>query len=226
MVGRGREITFQVRAYLPEEAKAIIVPGQTLYQMLERIPLRERRDLLIAWLAISIAFTLIYIRGGVNVTGLIFFFVMSLLTVGVAFILHELAHKFTAMRYGYWAEFKKDNQMLLVAVVMAALVGVVFAAPGATYIYGNATRAENGRISAAGPITNLLLCIPFALLMLFGGGLIGIVGLVGFRVNAMIATFNMLPISVLDGRKILAWNPAVFAVLMAASAGALFWSLL
>ena len=226
MVGRGREITFQVRAYLPEEAKAIIVPGQTLYQMLERIPLRERRDLLIAWLAISIAFTLIYIRGGVNVAGFIFFFVMSLLTVGVAFILHELAHKFTAMRYGYWAEFKKDNQMLLVAVVMAALVGVVFAAPGATYIYGNATRAENGRISAAGPLTNLLLCIPFALLMLFGGGLIGIVGLVGFRVNAMIATFNMLPISVLDGRKILAWNPAVFAVLMVASAGALFWSLL
>jgi len=226
MVGRDREITFQVRAYLLEEAKAIIVPGQTLYQMLERIPLRERRDLLIAWLAISIAFTLIYIRGGVNVTGLIFFFVMSLLTVGVAFILHELAHKFTAMRYGYWAEFKKDNQMLLVAVVMAALVGVVFAAPGATYIYGNATRAENGRISAAGPITNLLLCIPFALLMLFGGGLIGIVGLVGFRVNAMIATFNMLPISVLDGRKILAWNPAVFAVLMAASAGLLIWSLL
>jgi len=226
MVGRDREITFQVRAYLLEEAKAIIVPGQTLYQMLERIPLRERRDLLIAWLAISIAFTLIYIRGGVNVTGLIFFFVMSLLTVGVAFILHELAHKFTAMRYGYWAEFKKDNQMLLVAVVMAALVGVVFAAPGATYIYGNATRAENGRISAAGPLTNLLLCIPFALLMLFGGGLIGIVGLVGFRVNAMIATFNMLPISVLDGRKILAWNPAVFAVLMAASAGLLIWSLL
>ena len=226
MVGRDREITFQVRAYLPEEAKAIIVPGQTLYQMLERIPLRERRDLLIAWLAISIAFTLIYIRGGVNVTGLIFFFVISLLTVGVAFILHELAHKFTAMRYGYWAEFKKDNQMLLVAVVMAALVGVVFAAPGATYIYGNATRAENGRISAAGPLTNLLLCIPFALLMLFGGGLIGIVGLVGFRVNAMIATFNMLPISVLDGRKILAWNPAVFAVLMVAAAGALFWALL
>ena len=72
MVGRDREITFQVRAYLPEEAKAIIVPGQTLYQMLERIPLRERRDLLIAWLAISIAFTLIYIRGGVNVAGFIF----------------------------------------------------------------------------------------------------------------------------------------------------------
>ncbi|MDI6867253.1 peptidase M50 [Methanoculleus sp.] len=194
--------------------------------MLERIPPRERRDLLIAWLAISIAFTLIYIRGGVNIAELVFFFVMSLLTVGVAFVLHELAHKFSAMRYGYWAEFQKDNQMLLVAVLMAALVGIVFAAPGATYIYGNATRTENGRISAAGPVTNLLLCIPFAALWVLGGGLLAVVGLVGLRVNAMIATFNMLPISVLDGRKVLAWKPAVFAVLMVASLGILIWSLL
>ncbi len=196
--------------------------------MLERIPLRERRDLLIAWLAISVAFTLIYIRGGVNLNTFLLLFVMSLVTVGVAFVLHELAHKFTAMRYGYWAEFQKDNQMLLVAVVMAALVGVVFAAPGATYVYGNATRTENGRISAAGPITNLVLCIPFAALVLLtgGAGLLGLVGIVGLRINAMIATFNMLPISVLDGRKVLDWNPAVFAVLIVASVGLLFWSLL
>jgi Zn-dependent protease len=199
---------------------------QTWYRMLERIPLRERRDLLIAWLAISIAFTLAFMWGRrVELAVFVLYFVLSFVTVGVAFVLHELAHKFAAMRYGYWAEFQKDNQMLLVAVVMAALVGIVFAAPGATYIYGNATRVENGRISAAGPITNLLLCIPFAILMLFGGGLIGIVGLVGLRVNAMIATFNMLPISVLDGRKVLAWNPAAFAALMAASLGVLIWSL-
>ena len=192
--------------------------------MLEKIPPRERRDLIIAWLAISIAFTLIFVRGGADIFGLIFFFALSLITVGVAFVLHELAHKFAAMRYGYWAEFQKDNMMLLVAVVMAALAGIVFAAPGATYVYGNVTRTENGKISAAGPITNLVLCIPFAALMLFGGGLIGIVGLVGLRVNAMIATFNMLPISILDGRKVLAWNPAAFALLMAASVGALIWS--
>jgi len=194
--------------------------------MLEKIPPRERRDLLIAWIAISVAFTLIFVRSGADIFSLIFFFVMSLLTVGVAFVFHELAHKFAAMHYGYWAEFQKDNQMLLVAVIMAALAGIVFAAPGATYVYGNATRTENGWISAAGPITNLVLCVPFVVLMLFGGGLIGLVGLVGLRVNAMIATFNMLPISVLDGRKVLAWNPAVFALLMVASVGALIGSFL
>jgi Zn-dependent protease len=135
------------------------------------------------------------------------------------------------MHYGYWAEFRKDNLMLLVAVVLAALVGVVFAAPGATMIYGaGITREQNGKISAAGPLTNLLLCIPFALILLFSGwldpaaawrNLLSLIGMVGLQVNAMIAAFNLLPVSVLDGRKVLAWNPAVFVVLIVAAFGIL-----
>jgi Zn-dependent protease len=135
------------------------------------------------------------------------------------------------MKYGYWAEFRKDNIMLLVAVVMAALVGVVFAAPGATMIYGTGiTREQNGRISAAGPLTNLVLCIPFALILIASGGigpensfrnLASAIGMIGLQVNAMIAAFNLLPISVLDGRKILAWNPAVFVVMIVAAFGVL-----
>jgi hypothetical protein len=34
--------------------------------MLERIPRRERFDLVIAWLAIAVAFTLIFVRGRVD----------------------------------------------------------------------------------------------------------------------------------------------------------------
>ena len=193
--------------------------------MLERITERERRDLVIAWLAIAVAFTLIFIRGRIDPVGFVVFFAISLVTVGIGFVLHELAHKFTAMRYGYWAEFRKDNQMLLVAVLLAALVGVVFAAPGATMIYGTAmTREQNGRISAAGPITNLLLCIPFLGIVVLGAALSGVagllfsqVGIIGLTVNSMIAVFNMLPVSVLDGKKVLAWNPAIFGVLIAAS---------
>lgn len=201
--------------------------------MLERIQKRERRDLFIAWIAISIAFTLIFVRGGVDPMALVLYFIISLITVGFAFILHELAHKFTAMKFGFWAEFRKSNEMLLVAVALAALVGVVFAAPGATVIYGNyMTREQNGKISAAGPITNLILCLPFAGMMMLGdvmtglfGSLIAITGLVGFRVNAMIAAFNMLPVSVLDGKKILAWNPAIFGILFALSFAAVFGSM-
>jgi Zn-dependent protease len=197
--------------------------------MLERISRKERFDLVVAWLAISVAFSLIFPRPDVlaYVTNL----ALSMVTVGVGFVLHELAHKFTAMRYGYWAEFRKDNIMLLVAVVLAALVGVVFAAPGATMIYGTGiTREQNGRISAAGPLTNLILCIPFALILVVAGGfgpdfafqnLMSAIGIIGLQVNAMIAAFNLLPISVLDGRKILAWNPAIFAVMIVAAFGIL-----
>ncbi len=199
--------------------------------MFDRIPPRERVALVIAWLAVSAAFFVLYLRNGwmlfrdplVNAAAL---FAVSLVTVGVAFVLHEMAHKFTAMKYGYWAEFQKDNLMLLVAVVMAALAGVVFAAPGATVVYGSGiSKKENGVISAAGPITNLVLCIPFAVLALFSGGIPAIIGEAGFSVNAMIAAFNMLPVSVLDGRKVLAWNPAVFAVLILASFGCVYLAL-
>lgn len=197
--------------------------------MLERITRRERSDLLVAWIAISIAFSLIFVRGGATVETFLVFLLVSMLTVGIGFILHEMAHKFTAMRYGFWAEFQKDNLMLLVAVAMAALVGVVFAAPGATVIYGTyITREQNGKISAAGPAVNLLLCGVFALLSLSGRTvsfpLLSIVGAVGLQVNAMIAAFNMLPVSVLDGRKILAWNPAVFSVMIIAAFGILVGS--
>lgn len=209
--------------------------------MLERISRQERLDLFIAWGAISLAFAIIFIReAGTRVdpfTALIFIGV-SLMTVGIGFVAHEMAHKFTAMKYGYWAEFRKDNTMLVVAVALAALVGVVFAAPGATVIYdtgrfggGGITREQNGKISAAGPLTNLLLCIPFAGLLLYGGvssNLTGnvatLIGMIGLQVNAMIAAFNMLPVSVLDGRKVLAWNPVVFAILIIAAFGALLLS--
>ena len=107
--------------------------------MLERITRREEADLFVSWIAISFAFAIIFLRdiGQVAPVTALIYLGISLLTVGVGFILHEMAHKFVAIKYGYWAEFRKDNIMLVVAVALAALVGVVFAAPGATVIYSN-----------------------------------------------------------------------------------------
>ena len=205
--------------------------------MLERISRREEFDLFVAWIAISLAFAIIFLRdiGRADPVIALLFLGVSLFTVGIGFILHEMAHKFTAIKYGFWAEFRKDNIMLVVAVALAALVGVVFAAPGATVIYDTAgrgiSREQNGKISAAGPVVNLLLCIPFAVLLIYGGGGISLtgniatmIGMIGFQVNAMIAAFNMLPVSVLDGKKVLAWNKGVFVIMIIAAFGALLAS--
>ena len=200
-------------------------------QIWEKIPIRERRDLLTAWLALSAAFTLAMVWGQrFDLLNIGLFFIISLITAGIAFIIHEMAHKFTAMKYGYWAEFQMNSMMLVVAVAMAALAGVVFAAPGATLIYGNSiSREENGKISLAGPVSNLILIIPFAAMIFIGhsagSGLLAIVGLVGVKVNAMIAAFNLLPVGPLDGAKILSWNPAVFIGVALVAFGILFGSL-
>jgi Zn-dependent protease len=202
--------------------------------MLERISRREEFDLFVAWIAISLAFAIIFLRdtdtGQVDPVVALLFLGISLFTVGIGFILHEMAHKFTAIKYGFWAEFRKDNMMLVVAVALAALVGVVFAAPGATVIYDTngrgISREQNGKISVAGPIVNLVLCIPFAALLIYGGtgNIVTMIGMIGFQVNAMIAAFNMLPVSILDGKKVFAWNKAVFVVIILAAFGALLVS--
>jgi Zn-dependent protease len=204
--------------------------------MLERISRREEFDLFVAWIAISLAFAIIFLRdvGRADPVIALTFLALSLFTVGIGFILHEMAHKFTAIKYGFWAEFRKDNIMLVVAVALAALVGVVFAAPGATIIYDTTgrgiSREQNGKISAAGPVVNLLLCIPFAGLLIYSGSGQSLnenlitMGMIGLQVNAMIAAFNMLPVSVLDGKKVWAWNKGVFLVLIIAAFGALWAS--
>ena len=106
--------------------------------LLDKISPFERKDLLIAWLVLGVAFTL-GINGGfalitdyqkITIEGLLITFLVSLIAVGLSFVLHELSHKFTAMRFGYWAEFRKSTQMLIIAVVVAAITGIVFAAPG------------------------------------------------------------------------------------------------
>jgi Zn-dependent protease len=104
-------------------------------------------------------------------------------------------------------------------------VGFVFAAPGATVIYSTRpdgrtlNREENGKISAAGPVTNLVLCIPFTVLIFATApqSLLYQIGIFGVQINAMIAAFNMLPISILDGNKVLSWNIPAFVLLLATS---------
>lgn len=210
-------------------------------EVLKKISQFELRDLLIAWFCLAVAFTL-DISGGIafvtnpgkiSVDMLALTFVIAVATVGVSFVLHELAHKFMAIRYGYWAEFRKNTQMLLIAVVIAVVTGIVFAAPGTTLINTAGrvmTKKERGMISASGPVTNLIFAVPFLAVMFAGiilcgaaatpftvPGFLFYLGLIGFQVNAMLAFFNMLPIGPLDGKKIFAWHPGVFAVLIVVS---------
>ncbi len=176
----------------------------------------EIKQLVIAWIAIALAFTIVFMRnqilwGTINVSMLISISIISLVTVGAGFIFHELAHKFVAQSYGLWSEFRMDANMLGLSILMSAALGFVFAAPGAVQIFGyNITNEQNGRISVAGPLANIVLALLFASLMLSGIPFIITLGGYGFLINAFLALFNMLPFGILDGAKVLRWNPQVY----------------
>ncbi len=175
----------------------------------------ELQHLFIAWIAIAFAFAYVIRLSGSTLQER---FIISLFTVGVGFLLHELAHKVVAQRYNLWAEFRMSSTMLMLAVGLAYLWGVLLAAPGAVYISGSyITSKQNGRIAAAGPLTNVFLATIFLLIstqstLLKGFGEYGwYVIFLGVQINLWLATFNMLPLSVLDGRKVFAWSKPAFA---------------
>lgn len=195
-----------------------------------RFSTRELFDISAAWVALGVAFTLFIITtypdanvrlfpepvgiSGPFVTRL---FLLSMLTVGVGFLLHELAHKVTAVQFGQLAEFRADYTMLAVAI-MASLAGFLFAAPGAVVHSGRISRREHGLIAVAGPLTNVVLAGAFFPLVSFGGFL-GDVGQLGVTVNAILAGFNMLPFGPLDGKKVLSWSKIAFLLTFALCGG-------
>ncbi len=172
----------------------------------------EVRDIIIAWLGLGFAFSISTIgplNGGLASSDAYYLelvFLTALVTIGSGFVLHELSHKFMAQRYGYWAEFRMWPYGLVLAL-MTSLIGFIFAAPGATYISGmNISQEENGKISLAGPLTNVGVAIAFLPLTMVGTGIWHYVGVRGVELNLFLALFNLLPVGPLDGAKVFAWS--------------------
>ncbi|WP_292461068.1 site-2 protease family protein [Methanothermococcus sp.] len=169
---------------------------------------KEIKDLSISTFAIALIFAW-YGRGIPNIDfWFILQFIIAVFAVGSGFILHELAHRTVARHFGAWSEFRAWYEGLAIALVLKVLLGFTFIAPGAVYIYKDyLTTEENGLISLAGPLTNVVLAFMFYILN------IPLISSIGFHVNLFLAAFNMIPIYPLDGSKIISWNPLIWGVI-------------
>jgi Zn-dependent protease len=145
-----------------------------------------------------------FLRFGVNiliqVTGVI----------AMAFALHELAHKLTAQHYGLWSEFRLNPFGALLSL-LTLFSPVKIIALGAVVIFGSRGTGEKwGKIALAGPLTNIIQLVFFTLLSPF----YPVLGYAAF-LNAELAVFNLLPLSVLDGRKVFTWSKKVWITVFA-----------
>ncbi|ADC47548.1 peptidase M50 family [Methanobrevibacter ruminantium M1] len=185
----------------------------------------ELRDLVIAFIVLSIAFAIANVKFDLH--AFISILPIVMFGVGVGFLLHELGHKYVANKYGYKAEFKLWPIGLLIALI-TSLIGWVFALPGEAKITAeNIDEETTGKIAIAGPMANIGLGLLFIVIAaityplkssftLFE--LIYLVSTVGFSVNAFLATFNILPFYTLDGTKVMKWSVKAFIVAFAIAA--------
>ena len=195
----------------------------------------ELRDLVISLIALIIAFSVLF--GGRQLdTDMI---LISTLGVASGFLLHELAHKFTAMHFGYLAEYRA-NLMGLGLAVVSAFAGLLIAAPGAVMIsrsrplagayiqdqmpgsvipdpfhkeeLASQLKREMLLISLAGPMTNIVLAATF--FILGSSGLWADAVKYAISINLVLAAFNMLPFGPLDGKKVFDADRRVWALVV------------
>ncbi|NJD78379.1 MAG: site-2 protease family protein [Candidatus Methanoperedens sp.] len=186
---------------------------------MSRTSLREITHLVISLVVLTIAFTYPSMRPDI----------LAIVAIGVGsgFLLHELAHKFTAQKYGYFAEYEASPIGLTLAIVLRVFTGIVFAAPGAVMIYGkkapgiedryldsNQASKEFAYISVSGVVVNLILAISFFLASLYvvPYSLTYRIFTTGYFINVVLAGFNMIPVGPLDGAKVWKHNPVLWGM--------------
>jgi Zn-dependent protease len=181
------------------------------------IDAEELLHIAVSVLTISLAFSMTALKAPSIIPAFFASFPIVLVTVGTGFVLHELAHKAVAQRYGLIAVYRAWGIGLALALGMAIMTlgSFIFAAPGAVYIGGRRlSLKEDGLISAAGPMTNIILGVLFSFVALMPNPVLQVIGSVGAGVNYFLAFFNLIPIPPIDGSKIIQWNIAVWAVMI------------
>ena len=136
-----------------------------------------------------------------------------------------MSHKLSAIKFGARANFRISKEGLMLLLV-SLIIGFPILAVGAVFWWGEAAYSTRlrGRVSAAGPISNIILAGFFFIILGIGqilfpqqpelGFLLGQIGFTGVWLNTFLGMFNLLPIGILDGAKVLDWDGRIWVALV------------
>ncbi|MEM5843969.1 MAG: site-2 protease family protein [Candidatus Aenigmatarchaeota archaeon] len=185
----------------------------------------EIKDIIISVLVVSLIFSY-NVRDPKRTFELFPFY---LIIVVLTFLLHELAHKSVARKFGCLSFYKMWTTGLLISLIFM-LLGFKFIVPGAVVIYPftfgrwgfrriRLTAQEIGLISVSGILVNIFIA-------LISRPLVGLFFVQNFdfffalsSINSFLAFFNLLPIPPLDGSKVIVWKLWLWFFLFVISIG-------
>ena len=183
----------------------------------------EIKHLLISIIVLTFAFSFALTKNniiqaysyGFNLYNFILGFEKAFLGVVIAFFCHEISHKFVAQKYHLWSEYRMYSKGLILAAILGFFTPIVFAAPGAVMFRGKVRLFEMGRIALAGPLANIIISIItfyLYIFVFFESATLNII--FGFicLINAVLATFNLIPFRSFDGYKIYIWNANIWII--------------
>ncbi len=188
----------------------------------------EIKDIVVSVLVVTLIFSYSYSDPKQTFELFPFYLIIVILT----FLLHELAHKSVARKFGCVSFYKMWSLGILLSLIFM-LIGAKIIIPGAVVIYPftfgrwgfkriRLSAKEIGIISVSGILVNIFIALvsrPFV-------GLFLIQKFDFFfalsYINSFLAFFNLLPVPPLDGNKVILWKPWFWFFLIAIAASLLF----
>jgi Zn-dependent protease len=129
-------------------------------------------------------------------------FILAMLIVSPAVIVHELAHKFVAMSFGFTAVYQASYTWLGIGVLMKMFgFPFLFFVPAYVSIFGFGSSLTYATIAIAGPLVNLLFFLIGYIVTKYElvSGKNYLYFHVFKQINMWLFAFNMLPLPGTDG---------------------------